>query len=413
MAGERVRTTILGTTSLVAVVAATTPFVAMAADPIKLQLGGFWNAYMTLGKIDRDIVGGTVGQSYQPETFRYEGEIWFSGETKLDNGTTIGIRIELEGWSQNTGVSAGSSGTADQIDEEYLYAFGDWGRIEFGATDATSYKRQRGTPSTLPGWSFHDPDFANIGSGFASSNNAGRDRGTNVGLAASNSFAGDATKFSYYTPVIAGFQAGFSYTPAFNAGGPTATCFFRGGGGPVTNCPKNANAWHNGIDVSANYTGQFGAVTVDVYGGYMTAGFDRGTVNAAADNASGRYKSWAFGGRLGFAGFTFGGSVGRDNNGLKGNNATRWYSAGVMYETGAWQMSAGWWGGRNDDGNGVAGTQNAPGKDKMDMFEVGITYLLSPGIRLAGGLNYVMGSGQSKSEKADAWALILGTSLRF
>src|SRR5262245_44562147 len=277
----------------------------MAADPIKLRLGGYWQAYMTFGKIDRDIVSGTVGQNYRPETFRYEGEIWFSGETKLDNGTTIGIRIELEGWSQNTGVSGTSSGTIDQIDEEYLYAFGNWGRIEFGATDAGSYKRQRGTPTALPGWGFHDPTFANKGSGFSSANNGGRDRGTNPGLAAANSNnAGDAIVFTYYTPVIEGFQAAFSYTPAFNTGGPTASCFFRGGGGPVTNCPRNANAWHNGIDVSANYAGKFGDVSVDLYGGYMTAGFDRGTTTGAADNASGRYKSWAAGGRLGYAGIT-------------------------------------------------------------------------------------------------------------
>jgi predicted porin len=49
----------------------------------------------------------------------------------------------------------------------------------------------------------------------------------------------------------------------------------------------------------------------------------------------------------------------------------------------------------------------------MDIFEIGVTYLLSPGIKLAGGFNYVMGSGQSKSEKADAWAFIFGTELRF
>ncbi|TXL71112.1 porin [Vineibacter terrae] len=399
---------ILGTTSLVAVAA--TPFMAMAADPIKLQLGGFWNAYMAFGKIDRDITGGSTGTGYRPETFRYEGEIWFSGETRLDNGTTIGIRVELEGWSQG----GANTSRNDQLDEEYLYAFGNWGRLEFGARDAASYKSERGTPSALPGWGFHDPDFANNGSGFSSANNGGRDRGTNPGLAASNSNnSGDATKITYYTPVIAGFRVGLSYTPAFNTGGPAATCFFRGGGGPATNCPKNANAWHNGIDVSATYTGKFDAVSVDLYGGYMTAGFDRGTTLSPADSGSARYKSWAAGGRIGYEGFTFGGAVGRDNNGLKGKNATRWYSAGIMYEAGAWQMSAGWWGGRNDDGTAVVGTQNAPGKDEMDMFELGVTYLLSPGIRLVGGLTYTMGSGQSKSEKADAWALLLGTSLQF
>ena len=406
------KTPMLSATALVASGVLAVP--ATAADPIQLRLGGYLQGYITAGRIDRDITGGTVGTNYQTETFRYEGEIWFSGETKLDNGTTIGIRIELEGWSQNTGANPPATGSLDQMDEEYLFTFGNWGRIEFGATDAASYKMVKSSFSVLPGWGFHDPTFSNKGSGFSSANNGGRDRGTNPGLAASNANnSGDATKFTYYTPVMAGFQAGFSYTPAFNTSGPTATCFFRGGGGAVPNCPENANAWHRGIDVSATYANTFGGVSVALHGGYMTAAFDRGTTLGAADSGSGRYESWAAGAQLGFAGFTLGGGLGRDNNGLKGSNATRWYTAALKYETGPWQMSAGWWGGRNNDGNAVTGAQNAPGKDKMDIFEAGVTYLLSPGIKLAGGFNYVMGSGQSKSEKADAWAFLVGTELRF
>jgi hypothetical protein len=278
---------------------------------------------------------------------------------------------------------------------------------------------QKSTPSVLPGWGFHDPTFANKGSGFSASNSGGRDRGTNPGQGASNSNnQGDAVKITYYTPVFAGFQVGISYVPAFTVTAPTATCFFRGGAGNFNNCPRNANDWHNGIDIAATYVNTFGDVSVALYGGYMTAGFDRGTAGptappVAADNASGRYKSWATGAQVGFAGFTLGGGLGRDNNGLRGDNATRWYTAGLKYETGPWQMSVGWWGGRNDDGNAVGGTQNAPGRDKMDIIEVGVTYLLSPGIKLVGGFNTVLGSGQSKSEKADAWAFIFGTELRF
>ena len=106
--------------------------------------------------------------------------------------------------------------------------------------------------------------------------------------------------------------------------------------------------------------------------------------------------------------------MGRDNNGLKGDNATRWYTAALMYETGPWQMSAGWWGGRNNEKSVTSTTaQNRAGKDKIDMFEVGGNYALSPGIKLVGGFQYVMGSGQSKSEKADSWAVIMGTVLTF
>ncbi|HKU98846.1 MAG TPA: porin [Vineibacter sp.] len=408
------RQLLAASTALVVAGLATHP--AVAADPIKLELRGFWNSYILLGKIGRDVVG-TTGTSYRPEAFRYEGEVWFTGSTKLDNGTTVGIRIELEGWSNNTGISATTpSGTIDQIDEEYIFAFGDWGRIEFGATDAASYKTQTASPSVMPGWGFQDQTWTNKGTGFTAANNGGR-VGTTTGMSASLAAnSGDANKFTYLTPRFAGLQLGLSYTPSFSGQAVTATCPFRPGGANFNNCPRNNNAWHNGIDISANYANKFGDLSVKVSGGYMTAGFDRGTSGPTgiADNTGARWKSWAAGAQLAYAGFTLGGGLGRDNNGLRGDNATRWYTAALMFESGRWMMSAGWWGGRNNDGNATVPTaQNAPGKDKMNMFEVGTTYALSPGIRLVGGLNYVMGSGQSKSEKADSWAVILGTALTF
>ena len=406
---------LLGSTALVAGGAFAAP--AAAADPIKLELKGYFQAFITLGHIDRDVVG-TTGTNYRPETFRYEGEIWFTGTTKLDNGTNIGVRIELEGWSQNTGVSAtNSTGTIDQIDEEYIFAFGDWGRVEFGGTDGASYKMVYGTPAALIGWGFQDPNIVNRGSGFAAANNAGR-FGVVPGMsAAMGNNSGDATKLTYFTPRFAGLQVGFSYTPDFAPTASTAQCAFRQGGGAITNCPKNNNEWHNALDVGVNYINKFGDISVVLYGGYFNAGFDRGAAggnNSPTPSANGRWKSWATGAQIAYGGFTLGGAVGRDNNGLKGNNATRWYSGGLMYETGPWQMSVGWWGGRNSEKSVTSLTaENRAGRDKIDIFEVGANYALSPGIKLTGGFNYFMGSGQSKSEKADAWAVVFGTILTF
>lgn len=410
---------LLGTTALVAGGLLAAP--AMAADPIKLELRGYFQFMVAVGHIDRDVQG-TTGSNYEPESFKYEGEIWFTGTTKLDNGTSIGIRVELEGWSQNTGVSAANgNGTLDQMDEEYLFAFGDWGRIEFGGTDSASFKMQYSSPSALVGWGFNDHNFNHFGTGFTAANQGGR--GGNIlgtGAAHNAGFSGDSNKFTYFTPRFAGFQIGFSYTPSFSSNGVTANCTSRTAGGNNSGCATNNNAFKHGLDIAANYLNKFGDVSVALYGGYATAGFDRGTISntgvatpVAANNTGGRYKTWAAGAQLGFAGFTLGGGLGRDNNGLRGSNATRWYTASLMYETGPWQISAGWWGGRNNDGNAVVGAQNAPGKDKVDYFELGTNYALSPGIKLTGGLIYYMGSGQSKSEKADSWAFILGTALTF
>lgn len=408
--------TLLGTTALVAGGLLAAP--AMAADPIKLELRGYFQWMVVVGHIDRDLVTATQGQSYRPENLKYEGEIWFTGTTKLDNGTSIGVRIELEGWSQGGGNTA----TNDQLDEEYMFAFGDWGRIEFGSTDSASFKMQYSSPSALIGWGFNDHNFNYFGSGFAASNGAGR--GGNIlgtGAAHNAGFSGDANKFTYFTPRFAGFQIGFSYTPNFSGGASLATCGSRGGGANFSNCPRNANNYVNGVDISGNYLNKFGDVSVALYAAYATAAFDRGISSnniaanpVAAVNTGGRYKTWAVGAQLGFAGFTLGGGLGMDNNGsINSTNRTRWYTASLMYETGPWQMSAGWWGGRNRDAFAVAGTQNAPGKDKLDYFEVGANYALSPGIKLTGGFLYYMGSGQSRNEKADAWAVVFGTALTF
>jgi hypothetical protein len=400
---------LLGTTALVAVALIAGP--AVAADPVKLEVRGYMQSFITAGHIDRDLVG-TTGRSYEAVTFRYEGEVWFTGTTKLDNGTTVGVRVELEAWSQAGGDST------DQMDEEYVFAFGDWGRIEFGSNDAPSYEMAYSAQSALIGWGFNDPSLTNRGSGFQAANDGGRTGTTTCVGAACARNSGDANKLTYLTPRFAGLQVGVSYAPSFSDDYSTARCGFRGGGANFTNCPKNNNSWKNAIDVAANYSNKFGDVAVQLYAGYMTAGFDRGTLTPdgdpdVANNDARRWKSWAAGARLGLGGFTLGGGLGRDNNGMVSGNATRWYTASLLYEDGPWQGSIGWWGGRNNDGTATPGEQNAPGKDKMDVFELGVNYLLSPGIRLNGGLNYVIGSGQSRSEDADAWAVVFGTALTF
>jgi hypothetical protein len=56
------------------------------------------------------------------------------------------------------------------------------------------------------------------------------------------------------------------------------------------------------------------------------------------------WKQWVVGAQFGFAGFTVGGAAGCDNNGLGANyftgvdNDTRFYTAGIMYETSPWHQ---------------------------------------------------------------------------
>src|SRR5262249_32774814 len=114
---------------------------------------------------------------------------------------------------------------------------------------------------------------------------------------------------------------------------------------------------------------------------------------------------------------------------------------GIMYETGPWQISAGWMGVWNNNGNGslslgaISNTQvavlNAPGTSQLafgtnpntgalqfgtesaQKFEVGANYALGPGIKVLGGFQYYNFSGPSNATAAQSWALLLGMDLRF
>src|SRR4030095_4110021 len=125
--GRMMKKLLLGSTALVAGGLMAAP--AMAADPIKIGLGGYYQFFVNAGGIESLYALNGNSIQYKGLSFYQEGEIYFNGQTKLDNGTTIGIQVELEGWnppanngSPNTaGANAGQA--ISQIDEAYLFAF--------------------------------------------------------------------------------------------------------------------------------------------------------------------------------------------------------------------------------------------------------------------------------------------------
>jgi len=88
-------------------------------EPIRVTVGGFHGQFLSY--INQDDVGtvtnGTSGKLTQFDVSS-DSEIHFNGRTTLDNGMTIGFRVELEG---NT--------DSDQIDETYMFVEGKFGRI--------------------------------------------------------------------------------------------------------------------------------------------------------------------------------------------------------------------------------------------------------------------------------------------
>jgi outer membrane protein OmpU len=95
---------LIGTTALVAVGSIATG--AQSADRIKMGVGGYFLGFFVVG--DQDLDAGLRNHDVQRE-----GEIIFSGSTKLDNGITVGAQVQLE-----------AETCADQIDETFMYFSG-------------------------------------------------------------------------------------------------------------------------------------------------------------------------------------------------------------------------------------------------------------------------------------------------
>src|SRR6266404_9843916 len=114
---------LLGSTALVVGGLMAAP--AMAADPIKMGVGGYYTFYGAAGNIDPTYAMNGSVTNYKGFAFLQEGEIHFIGQTKLDNGTSVGLTVELEAWNPAHTVSGGVGVANLTIDEAFLFAFGD------------------------------------------------------------------------------------------------------------------------------------------------------------------------------------------------------------------------------------------------------------------------------------------------
>jgi outer membrane protein OmpU len=430
----------------------------MAADPIKMGIGGYYTFYALAGNIDSSYAFNGGFTNYKGLAFTQEGEIHFIGQTKLDNGTSVGLTVELEAWNP-------SSATANaQIDEAFIFAFGDWGRVELGSRDAASYRMYYGTPSALIGWGAiqHNHNWANA-SVIANNKAYGRTMATTI-----TPTWQDVNRINYFTPRFQGLQIGVGYAPKLNAaagafgasgpGNPAGVCGYNNATN-INNCPNSDYAWQDLFDIGANYLNKFGDFTVALYGAFAYASFVPGysPFAPAANMATGAnlapWKQWVVGAQFGFAGFTVGGAVGWDNNGSGANyftgvdNDTRFYTAGIMYETGPWQMSFMWAGFYNSNGNGsgnavsiatgtqatvfsTAGCGGVPGvnstcfngnpatslmfgSETVNKWEIGANYALGPGVKLTGGAMMYTASSPTNTGSGNSWAFLLGMDLRF
>ena len=345
---------LLGTSALALLGAAST---ANAAE-FQMKVGGYFEAYAAYADSD---VSGFSGDDFSGVDAKRDNEINFKPTITLDNGLKIGADVQLEG----------SSGTADYIDEAFVFIKGSFGEILIGSENSAGYKMSYGAPDVT----FVGVNSGSLGNFIPFSGNVGTNNGQ-VGIPAAGLTVGadvfrgtlgstfvennrnnDAERFTYFTPRFAGFQLGLSYARDGNQDS-------------VGQLNLNGNALHHIVDVGANYVNSFGDFDVALSGRWGIAQND----TPGANNP----QVWGAGLNLGFAGVTIGGSFAEQNN--AGTRDGTVYDAGISYETGPWGFSATYMRGENvDNENAAALTGN---DEELKQYLLGVSYKLAKGVSL-------------------------------
>ncbi|MCK6417704.1 MAG: porin [Alphaproteobacteria bacterium] len=405
---------------------------APAMAEIDLDIGGNTSMYGVIADDDQVVVA-TPGTQNQAQSNQFDfvrnTELYFSGESALDNGLTVGAHFELS-------VDGGDD--AETVDESYAYFSGGWGRVNLGDEDGAAYLLQVAAPSAdsvvdglrqdIQPFNYDaliNDDLANLTNGAGTTTNAIASSTfdtagsafveTRGGLDYDQDLAGKNTKLTYLTPVFSGFQGGVSFTPD---------------GGAANNLEgvgnSNDNAFGATYEGALRYEGQFDQVGVIVGGGLTFQELERElyTTTAYTDATDDR-QAWNIGLDLDIGAFGIGTAYLVDDNGnlarLTGPTAPttgdskavedeQTWVVGADYTTGAWKVGASYM--------TVDNTFAIHGLD-TDRWTGGVVYTYGPGMTFNGSVQYVdhelKGStlGGTGDAEVDAAALLLGTQINF
>src|SRR5262245_48125904 len=138
---------LIGSTALVAV-GLLAP-AAQAADGVKLQIGGRYMGAAGVLAIDNFSTSPDLSDNLREYVFKQDVRVYFTGETVLDNGLTVGARVDLRGQTD----------TKDQIRDVYAYFSGGFGEIRFGDTEEALAQMCYLVPSASAIFGADSPNF--------------------------------------------------------------------------------------------------------------------------------------------------------------------------------------------------------------------------------------------------------------
>lgn len=320
---------------------------------MEVRVGGYVG--FQAGFVDNDTANNSE------RDFQSESEVHVTASGAADNGLKYGAYVELQ------------TSTSDTVntDEANLFLEGSWGRVELGDQD--------GAGSVL---AVQAPD-AGIGQVNGSYNDfvPAADRGHRNSESNGDGFikpldTADATKITYYTPKLEGFQAGVSYAPERDDSEDGEQVQF------FENIGNHKDAFEFGL----KYEGEFAGVGVKAGGAYNMASAKTGS---GLEDIS----AWGLGAALTWQGFSFGGTY-FDNGdsamttGIASDNV-KGYALGLSYKQDAWGIAASWAQVDFDQAGTpfeLTGATGAGGE--YTAYGAGGTYKLTPGLTVGADLMF-------------------------
>jgi len=369
---------LLGTTALVTAGLLAGP--ALASDPLKVTVGG--NVVTGFYVIDADNVGTTTFNSTKVAVVARNIDI--KAEGTLDNGLVAGVDAKLQlnnDWNSGNASNIANSSYAS-FRQLFAYLEGGFGRFEIGGTDGAAYKMHYTSPWFVPG---NGVDSPNIYNGVSSGNFG---FGPEVRTSTFSLMATDSNKISYFTPRLAGFQLGVSYTPDASNNNPRAN-------GLVV--LQNDVGMSNVFEIAANYAGTFSGVDIGV-DGFYTTGDGGGSSGPAFDTSPEEY---GFGANLGYAGFTLGGAWYQSNdldykygvNLARKDYGAQVWTLGLKYATGPWTVGVAYLDAQDD-------SSSASGRDGRESK----TWQLGGGYNLGSGVDVGLDLQWAQNKHNNTWS---------
>jgi outer membrane protein OmpU len=344
--------TLLATTALAAVgaVAVASP----ASAKFEVGVSGYMEQWFGYSDNTDAVRNSDVFDSFS------DSEFFVGFKQTLDNGLEIGGEIQVEG----------QQASAEQIDEQYIFINGSFGRLEIGTDNGAGYRMHYGLKSNGIGI-----DEGDVDEWIAGSNSDLRT------TSQTTSIDNDANKITYFSPRVSGFQIGASFVPENEVN----TSEGAAAGGKEVDAVRDS-----GFILGANYVTSVADMSIKASIGYADAG----------GGVPGNQTALSTGIQLGFGGFTASFAYGEheDDTAVSDENV---FGASLAYNAGPAGVSIAYIRGEDSDTN-----------DEQDAIELGARYQVGPGVSARTSLYYLDRSNNG-ADAADGVGVVAGLALSF